>query len=164
MISRLLTGLSLAALVAVAGCPPMGPPAPMGVSHVDKIMLMSSPAPINWDSRPGPDGLQARVILFQIDQDLPVLLAAGTLEFLLFSDRVSDEDILTGKPVLKWAFPADRLAEHRTHGRIGWEYKFRLPWAGKPPKCLTATLIARYASPDGEPIYSKPIVIGMKPG
>lgn len=167
MIGRGPTGLLLAALATVAGCPPMGPPTPAGVSHVDKVMLMASPAPINWDALPGADGFQARVFVFQFDDHphVPVLLAAGTLEFLLFQDHVSDDELVKGKPFLKWAFPADVLADHRAQGRIGWVHKFRLPWGTDPPKCATVTLVARFVPPDdGQPVYSKPIVIPMKPG
>ena len=165
MIRRGFAGLLLAALAAVAGCPPMGPPTPAGVSHVDKVMLMTSPAPINWDALPGADGFQARVLLFQVDQDSPVLLAAGTLEFLLFPDHVSDDELVKGKPFLKWAFPADVLAGHRAQGRAGWIYNFRLPWGTDRPKCAIVTLVARFVPPDdGQPVYSKPILVPMKPG
>ena len=153
---------------AVAGCQAPGrltvhnwPPRP--VDRVDEIVLrLTPPAPVNWDEKPGADGLQVQINFFQIDQPLSVTVK-GSLDLALYEGRVLPEDIAAAKPIHTWPFSGVQLAGLAGKSAVGWGYAIRLPWGDSPPAGATATLIARYRSADGNVKAAQPLYVPLGP-
>jgi len=158
----------MAAAVLVGGCPQNGnvavsrtPPPP--VSQVDKVSPeVVHSMPVNWDDRPGPDGLQVRVHFFRLDRDLPVTVS-GTVEFVLYEGRLSTGDVRSARPFRSWAFPQEALPRQISRSRYGWCYAMQLGWGMHVPRSGVVTLIARYLPPDGPAVLSSPMLVAMKP-
>ena len=134
------------------------PPEP--VASVDRITILSLPAAINLDNVPGADGLRVKVYLFQLAQPKPVI-AAGTLEFLLYENKINRSDLHTKRPLKVWSFPAEKLRMYLVPSMVGWCYAMELRWGVEAPKADSISLAARYDSPNGRTIYSTPVVIAM---
>lgn len=160
---HLLTACLVAAAVVVSGCPPPDAPPPQ-VVRVDQITLLALPTALNWDNRPGPDGVQTIIHLFQQGPREPVL-ASGTLEFLLYEGRVSREELAAAKPFHIWPFTASEIEPYLGRSKAGWGYALRLPWGPKVPQSGSVTLAVRYTplGAGGPTLYSAPTVIAMKP-
>ena len=158
----------IAALLAsaVTGCQNPGrvtvhnwPPRP--VDRVDEIVLrLTPPAPVNWDDRPGPDGLQVQVNFFQVDEPLSVTVK-GSLDLALYEGHVRPEDLAAAKPIHTWPFSGVQLAGLAGKSAVGWGYAMRLPWGSKPPAGTTATLAARYRSADGNVKAAQPLYVPL---
>jgi hypothetical protein len=134
------------------------PPAP--VSEADRVELWLTPGSgVNWDESPGPDGLQAQVRFYRMDQPLSVLVD-GVIEFHLFDERVSDPNMRALKPAQTWRFTQEELGECMARSIVGWGYAMRLPWA-KLPTSRIITLAAVYTPPDGRALWSAPIHVPM---
>ena len=162
----------LAALgVVVAGCgrPTAGakelrsvsavPPKPVDVADAVNFWA-APPAAINWDEVPGPDGVQARVFLFQANRPEPVLVT-GTIEFLMYVGRVERGVVPLSEPLKTWRFTGDELAGLRVRDMIGWGYAARLGWGRDVPKAPVVTFRVRYQPPQGPPVYSAPISMAL---
>jgi hypothetical protein len=163
-VKHLLRVCVLAALAAAAsGCPQPNEMPPRG-AQVDQITLLALPTALNWDGRPGPDGVQTVVHLFQQAAPQPVLIN-GTLEFLLYEGRVSRDELSAAKPFHVWPFTAAQLEPYVGRSKVGWGYALRLPWGPTMPRSSSVTLAARYTPPGaGAPtVYSAPTTIAMKP-
>jgi len=154
--------LSALALMLCAGCPGQGqmpgktPPPPS--SRIDKIVVQSAPTAVNWDQRPGPDGLVVSVHLFNDSSDLPVL-GKGTMEFKLYEGTLGEGQLAEAKPLMEWRYSGSLLANCVFRSPIGWGYGMQLGWGSNAPKTESVTLTATYAPPTGPAIAAKPIVI-----
>jgi len=139
------------------------PPAP--VAEVDSVSLWVRPGALNWDDRPGPDGVQTQVYFFRTDpgHTLP-LTVSGTVEFSLYEGNVRGTDLAKARPWRTWKFTARELSGFLSRGWAGWCYSITLPWGAKAPESETVTLVAKYISPDGRELYAAPasIAIGSK--
>ena len=158
---------ALAALLAaaLAGC--NGPGAltaspPPAVGQVDRVVLSPVPVASNWDGRPGPDGLEVTVRLFQYRRELPVTVK-GTLEFLLYEGVIDAQELPETQPVRTWRFSEDGLREHLHRSMFGWGYSVRLGWASDVPQTSSVTLLTRYLPPEGPPVVSRPMAVLMRP-
>jgi hypothetical protein len=158
----LLAGIGAVLASSVAGCQDPGRVKvqnwpPRTVANIDMIWLrLTPPAPVNWDDKPGSDGLQVQVNFFQIDEQLSVTVK-GSLEFALYEGYVRPENLAAARPVHTWPFSGVQLASFCGKSAAGWGYAMRLPWGDKPPAGSIATLIARYTSPDGNVKVSDPL-------
>ena len=145
--------------LSVVGClrnPNSPPPAQ---AKVDAIEMRVMPAAVNWDAKPGPDGLQGVVILYSLGESASAVRAvpvSGTLELLMFKGRVTASTAGEVKPAYTWTFTGEQLLPMLEHGIVGWEYVLRLKWGDKPPCMGAVTLVARYRQPDGRWLYSAP--------
>lgn len=163
----MLMGAALAGVALVGGCGQPGkvevsadPPRP--VDEVDEITVsLSPPTPVNWDDKPGPDGLHVRVYFFRIAQPLPVTVA-GTLEFLLYAGKIKGGGT-DARPLRVWTFTPNDLRNHLGRGIVGWGYGMRLPWTDSPPAAPSLTLLARYRPAGGQARSSAPIHVAMGP-
>jgi len=140
------------------GATPDRPPAP--VSQVDVVAAEAVPMAVNWDERPGPDGVRIRVTLFQRAQPRPVV-GSGTLDFLLFPGKVGDVDPATARPAQSWTFACAELRPSLVRSIVGWGYSLSLGWGDRMPDSPTVTVFVRYAAPGGEPVWSKPVTIAI---
>ena len=164
----LVAGIAAWLLSAAPGCQDTGrvkvhnwPPRP--VDRVDEIVLrLTPPAPVNWDDRPGHDGLQVQVNFFQIDEPLSVTVK-GSLDLALYEGRVRPEDLAAAKPIHTWPFSGAQLAGLAGKSAVGWGYAMRLPWGSRSPAGTTATLTARYRSADGNVKAAKSLYVPLGP-
>jgi hypothetical protein len=159
---------ALAAGLCLAGCKGgggrrAGPPAPTPVRResVDAVNLQALPAAVNWDDRPGPDGLRTRVYLFQVERSEP-LTANGSLDFLLYAGNVTRDDLPELEPVETWHYERDRVPRYAVRSLAGVGYAFSLEWGPQAPEADSVTLVARYTPHGGEPVESSPVAIAMK--
>jgi hypothetical protein len=167
---RAVAALVLGALAAAlaGGCGEPGPTKvsaepPRPVEHVDQITLsLSPPTPVNWDDRPGPDGVQVKVYFFRVDQPLPVTVG-GTLEFLLYEGRIERGGFEGVEPFRVWRFGPEALPSYLGRGLVGWSYAMRLGWGANPPAARSLTLRARYLPPDGPAKDAAPMHVAMRP-
>lgn len=152
MLARILM---LAAAAVISGCPPQGEVMPKPVAAVVGMEMQVNLYALNWDGRPGPDGLEVRVRLY-IPDPVRAVPVSGTLEFLLFEGRIPPERIEQTKPLRTWSFVGEPLQRHARPGPVGWHYMLRLDWGLDVPTSNSVTLISRYKLPDGRWLYSSP--------
>ncbi len=134
------------------------PPPP--VDEVDRIIPLISPSPVNWDGRPGADGLEVCVHFFRYSQGLPVTVR-GSLEFVLYEGVIGVKDLPSAKPFRSWRFSSEELKAHRIRRMMGWGYAMRLPWGNAPPTASAVTLLVRYTPLKGRPVSSDPTAIPL---
>lgn len=134
------------------------PPKP--VANVDRIEMFSSMAAINFDHRPGADGVSVRVLLYQLSQPYPVTVS-GTLEFMLYEGKIGPEELHTRQPLHLWRFPPERLPPQLSRSMVGWGYAMDLLWGPGAPKTGTISLATKYVPPEGSAVYSDPIAVAM---
>lgn len=164
----LLAGIAALLASAAGGCQNPGrvnvgnrPPRP--VDRVDEIVLrLTPPAPVNWDDKPGPDGLQVQINFFRIDEPLSVTVK-GSIDLALYEGHVRPEDLASAKPLHTWPFSGVQLAGLAGKSAVGWGYAMRLPWGDRPPSGATATLAARYRSADGNIKACQPLYVPLGP-
>ncbi len=130
-------------------------------STVDAVNLQAFPAAVNWDDNPGPDGLRARVYLFQAEPTQAVP-AAGLLEFLLYEGTPGRDDLAAAEPIREWTYGPDRLPRYAERSLVGVGYAFALGWGAEVPEAETVTLVARYTPPGARPVQSSPVAVAMK--
>jgi len=157
----------LAGAAWIAGCQtgPMTvssqPPRP--VDKVDNVALrVSPPMPLNWDDRPGVDGLQAQVNLFQLEHPLSVTVE-GALEFALYEGQSDSRGLAGREPFRTWTFQGPELRRFLNRSLFGWDYAVRLDWGNRPPTSSSVTLIARYRPVRGQDVLSSPLHVAMVP-
>jgi hypothetical protein len=159
----LVSAIALALLAAV-GCKPHNvserPPPP--VTHVDRLVLPTSPQPVNWDQHPGADGLVVQVFGFRVSEPLPVTVK-GSMEFLLYEGLPPAEGSHQTPALHTWRFSGDDLPSYLVRAAWGWGYAMRLGWGEKAPKTTSATLRARYVPPTGPVVEAKPVIIPVGP-
>lgn len=159
--------LVLVLAVAVAGCEDPGgsgslrPPA--ATVDVTGFSLSSSPTALNWDDKPGPDGVIARVQFFRTGphDEIRSVPVQGELEFLLYERRVPADELAQTKPSFTWQFPPEKLPDYLGKQMGMWAYQMQLDWREKPPKATVVTLVARWKSPGGTWKYSDPTLVAV---
>ncbi len=165
---RLATVILAGLRAAAAGCHNTGRVKvhdwpPRLVDRFDAVVLrLTPPAPVNWDDKPGADGLQVQINFFQIDKPLSVTVK-GSLELELYQGRVQAAQLASAKPIRTWPFSGVELAGFAGKSAFGWGYAMRLAWGARPPAGSTATLIVRYRSLDGNVKTSSPLYVPLGP-
>ncbi len=153
-------------LAMTVGCPPraktVGQSPPAAVDHVDRLVLPTSPVPLNWDQNLGADGLAVQVFFFRpAHGDLPVTVT-GTVEFLLYEGLRTEGDS-RAQPIHTWRFTGRELKAYTIRAAWGWGYAMRLGWGDRPPKTTSVTLQARYVPLTGPSVNAQPIIIPVGP-
>ena len=126
--------------------------------EVEKVVLLSSPAPIDVDGRPGADGFLVKIYAFSRGVARPVSIQHGSVEFQLYSrgkDRKKDDD-----PLKIWSFEADDLASYRTESMVGVGYSLILRWGDAAPSGAVE-IVARLKRESGELVYSRPVSLAL---
>lgn len=147
--------LMLAGAAVMPGCPMGGDAMPAPVAAVVAMEMQVNLRAVDWDGRPGPDGLEARVRLYR-GEPLRAVPVSGTLQFLLFEGRLRPEQIEGATPLRTWSFVGEPLQRRAGRDMVGWHYVLRLEWGLDVPKAPSVTLISRYKLPDGRWLYSRP--------
>jgi len=165
---RLAAVIFVLLLLQIAGCHRTGrvkvhdwPPRP--VDHFDEIVLrLTPPAPVNWDDRPGADGVQVQMNFFQVDKPLSVTVK-GSLELALYEGRIKAAHLASARPLHTRTYSGSKLAGFAGKSAFGWGYAMRLAWHDRPPTGKIATLVARYRSRDGNVKASSPLYVPLGP-
>jgi hypothetical protein len=134
--------------------------------RIDRLMLMvDSGSAINWDQKPGPDGVRVKLYLFQINGSKvnATELQRGTIELLLFDGRFSIHQLPDIKPLQKWQYSAHQMKDASNVTAAGPAYGLALPFGKKLPKSDVITVSARVLQPNGSAMYARPIHLTMKP-
>jgi len=158
-LKNVLTVIAVVSAAVSPGCTPSakkGMPAP--VARADRIgLFVPESAIVNWDAKPGFDGLIAQVMLFRDSgAGLKSVLVSGEVDVMIYEGDRPDKPSEATKPFFSWTFNAEELAQ-RVVGQYGalWGYALRLQWE-IPPRSEKVWLIARYRPPSGNAIYSSP--------
>jgi len=150
----------------LCGCdqPPntVGNSPPRPVEEVQVVhMDVTPPTPLNWDNRPGADGVQIRVF-FEGSGTLPVTVS-GSVEAQLFelAQGKTEGEALSGKPFKVWSYTPGELNGFLARTQYGWAYVLVLAWGDQVPKTGRIVLRVAYRSPAGRVNFSSPVTIQM---
>jgi hypothetical protein len=151
-------------LVGCAQESPNRPPEP--VAEIDHILLMVPPVAMNLDSAPGLDGVVVKVFTFRLNEAHEQMVQ-GTMELMLYAhegpaDMETIGKLVTEPPLKQWSYGSTRLARRRFRDPAGlWGYRFTLDWGTNVPTTKRVLVIARYRSPSGKELYSKPTHVAL---
>jgi hypothetical protein len=159
VLKNFLVVIAVVSAAVSNGCtPPTNKGVPAPVAHADRIgLFVPESAIVNWDGKPGFDGVIAQVMLFRdTGGGLKSVLVNGEVDIMIYEGDKPDKLSDATKPFLSWTFSAKELSE-LVVGQYGalWGYSLRLPWR-IPPRTEKVWLIARYRPPSGQAIYSSP--------
>lgn len=129
---------------------------PDSVDQIDKVaLLVPQNAIINWDKKPGLDGVIAQVMLFQNQGKGPKsVLVSGEIDLMLFEGSMPKTLSSIPEPFCTQTFTSAELSA-RIVGQYSslWSYSLRLPWP-KIPGTKNVWMIARYRPQSGRAVYS----------
>lgn len=156
----MIRGAALAVAILLSGCAAAGDAGEdADESLVTAINVQTAPTAVNWDGVPGPDGLQVRLFLFGADGAESKRFSRGSIDFMLFEGRISDAQVLTTEPLVKWSFTAKEMEAVGGQGMVGWSYEPRLGWGSHVPKTRSISLVVRVRQPDAKAILSPPTLL-----
>lgn len=144
---------------AVSGaCEPGSQP----VGPVDQLTMFVSNTPVFLDAAPGPDGVRVNALyFFQASRPEPVQVS-GALELLLFDGVVTLSTAQNQPPLHTWRFGGTELPAYLAKDRLGWRYRFVLPWGDTVPRGDKVTVVARYQPSGGMYVWSAPVTVLIK--
>ena len=108
------------------------------------LHLLHSPAAINLDEHPGPDGFALKVFAMTSRSSKGGILRAGELEILMFDGALREGSPFPAQPRKAWKFTAKELRAHETHSTLGTAYEFLLRWETNAPAAPRITVLARH--------------------
>ena len=131
-----------------------------GSDRIDNLFLLSSPAALNLDGRPGSDGFTIQLYAYQeeISKGLPI--TSGELEIALYDGRVTDS--ADAKLRNSWKFAPDRLEPQQVQTSFGTGYFFVLRWEHDDSPDGDVTVVVRYTDESGSAISSAPITLAVE--
>jgi hypothetical protein len=136
-----------------------GPPRTPTVDHVQLVM---PPQPVDIESTAGPDGVQARVFLYQ-GPNAQTVLGDGRLDILLFDGRLNQAGPKTDPVPLKvWSYTPEQLQRFQSQTIGLWNYNLMLLWGDARPTQNIVTVIARYTAPSGQQVFSSPVQVPIR--
>lgn len=152
-------GMLLAALCAAGGCA-TGPMGMRLVGQVDHVQLNASVLPIAEAGEP-PMGVAVALYFYRLDRPQPVAVS-GDVEVALYEGVLPGEQIGQAEPYYRWSFTGEQLAMYVGRDNFGLtSYRIPLIWGNRPPRTSTVTLLVRYTSREGPPIYARPAPLRM---
>jgi hypothetical protein len=161
-IELLLIGIALAA----GGCTMnggFGDGGPRSVDRVDRLDLIAQGVAEDWDDRPGPDGVKARLFQYQVVRREPVAVqGTGDTEFMLYEGDVRGRLVANTPAFYTWRLAPGQLRQYESQFYGIPCFAVVLPWGTRTPSSKEVTLVARYLAPDGSVLYSAPtsIIVG----
>ena len=158
-------GLFLSGLlvtVALSGCTSSGArPRRSEDVVVEQLRLLTSPTVVNFDNRPGPDGLLAQVYAFGKGSAKAIRLTDGTLEITLFDGQHFEYDE-SARSIWTRRIEADELRQLGHGSLIGVGYGVQVRWGESVPTRHDVTLFARYERSDGEVVESAGVSLPLR--
>jgi len=134
--------------------------------RIDRITLMvDSASAINWNEKPGPDGVRIKIFLWRKEGTRwdAVALKRGTIELTLYDGKFETYQLPDIKPSHKWRYSADQIKKAVNVRPVGKVYGFALGFGKKLPKADIITVSVRILNPGGSPMYAEPVHLTMKP-
>ncbi|MEM7236194.1 MAG: hypothetical protein AAF517_28785 [Planctomycetota bacterium] len=129
---------------------------------VQKLVLLTAPAAVNLDDKPGQDGVPATVYFGQVQPETTVRVTEGELELLVFEGHVRDPIGTGAAPNSRAVYSAESLAPRGARTGVGL-FGYRVVGRWKPPiRSDQVTLLARYIRPDGQVISSAPVSVRVR--
>jgi hypothetical protein len=144
----LLAGVSCG---TVKNSPRLGPNAGM----VEKLNLIAVPVGLNLDKFPGAESFSVKVYANNEANPKAVAIHQGSIEIVTFDGIFSTPTNLPA--ILKtWKFEGADLAAHEFKAHLGVGYEFTLSWGTNKPSHTLMSVAARYTSPEGRIVTSRP--------
>lgn len=141
-------------------------PMPEPAARVDRLSVLTSPAPINLDDQPGADGMEIHLYMYKTeppDRVLPAAPTDGHVEIFLYDGRAQISDIDRRTALKQWTFTAEQLQRFRARDVLGINYAMQLAWGDNHPQAKSITLIIRYVDPTGRIVYAAPTHLAIRP-
>jgi hypothetical protein len=161
----------LAAIVGLfaGGCGPMTVAGPGGAVVVEKIELYADPVALNWDDKPGPDGIRVQAIFYQVTPgqgDAPAAVkavaVAGDIEFRLYEGRLHAADLNKAVPFQVWNYNQQQSRGYLCRTLVGEVYRLALEWGTHVPKTAYVTIVVGYrAGGNASMSFSAPVTVSM---
>lgn len=142
------------AVSSVAGCESISKSSRS--QGVTKVILLTSPTPLNLDGRPGVDGFPVKLFAFGTSAK-PVELQSGKIELVLYDGVVATplpDDI---EPLIVSSYDPDALSAAASTSSIGVGYNLQIRWTAD----AEVTLIARYVEDAERTIFSAPVSLSV---
>ncbi len=125
---------------------------------IDTLNVIAVPVGLNLDQNPGPDSFSIKVYANTADEAKAIPITKGTLEIVTFDGTFFGRTNLP--PVLRsWTFESAKLVPYEFKAHIGTGYEFTLGWGTNKPTHTLMSIAARYTSPSGEVVTSRPSAV-----
>lgn len=125
---------------------------------IDTLNVIAVPVGLNLDQTPGPDSFSVKVYANTAEEAKAIPITNGTLEILTFDGTFFGRTNLP--PVLRtWTFDSAKLEPYKFSAHIGTGYEFTLGWETNRPTHTLMSIAARYTSPSGQVITSRPSAV-----
>ncbi len=122
---------------------------------IEGLNVLAIPVGLNLDRIPGPDSFSVKVYAVNATNPKAVPIRSGTLEILTFDGTFFGRTNVP--PVLRsWSFESSQLEPVRFQSQVGTGYEFTLSWGTNKPTHTLMSVAARYTSPAGEIVTSRP--------
>lgn len=151
--------LLLACLLVGCGSPGSraGAKAPKeeGAPIITGLHLFSSPVGLNFDDKPGLDGLSVKLFAAAAGRPKAVPISDGTVEFVLHDGTFHSGG--EAPPIRKvWRYTASQLAPFGFQGAVGAGYELALIWGSDVPQSRLVSISVRLTRADGVVLTSAP--------
>lgn len=126
----------------------------------DRILAVWTDAVLHQQGQPGVRGFGGRVYFYEKDKTDPIEVEGSLAVYAFDADN---DEIDSQKPLRKFVFTTEQLADSMSKTSIGPSYNIWLPWSvvGEPSQKLS--LITRFEGVEGGTTISDP-VIKLLPG
>ena len=149
--------LTLSLALAASGCSSLSG----GGRAVGELHLFGVSAPLNLDTRPGPDGVGVRLYASVAGGTEGIPIREGMLEVLMFDGSVSTAAARSHEPLKIWNFDAKALTAFEGKTSLGLGYQLALRWTPAVPRQQAVTIIARYLPPEGPEVWSTSNIVPL---
>ena len=126
--------------------------------RVDGVHVFGLPITLNLDGKPGADGFAVRVFTTKGGAAKGSTIDSGALEVMMVDGVIGGDEVAAREPTQVWKFTPRQLTPLREKTSLGDSYRFTLRW-DKMPTRGHVTVVARYVSEKGGPVYSSPSTI-----
>jgi hypothetical protein len=104
---------------------------------------------------PGVRGFGGRVYFYQAPSTDPIEVDGGVAVYVFDADELSPK---SQKPLRKYVFTADQMAEHMSKSSLGPSYSLWLPWDEVGGQSRRLSLITRFEGREGGTVISDPSI------
>lgn len=133
----------------------------MSSGGIDEMHLFGSPVALRLHGSKVPNGLAVSVYANNSRVARGLAINEGTLEVLMFDSVLKPGDAAKQTPLHVWSFAARDLAKLEAKTSLGTGYRLVLEWGEDKPRSNSVTLVARYQTKGGTPVYSTPNAISV---
>lgn len=121
----------------------------------DRILTVWSDSVLHQPGLTGVRGFGGRVYFYQAPSTEPMEVDGGVAVYVFDADELNPKD---QKPVRKYVFTADQLAQHMSKSSLGPSYSLWLPWDEVGGQSRRLSLITRFEGRQGGTVISDPSI------